>query len=106
MIRDVLKQELEGKSYPQGGAPNEVQAILKSIADNIKKKLTQVWGASSRYKFVVQVIFGEFKGQGIKSGSRCFWDTETDNCAWDQYISKDASGNVFCLASAFAIYLY
>ena len=34
-----------------------------------------------RYKFVVQVVIIEQKGQGVKMGCRSFWDTETDNYA-------------------------
>jgi hypothetical protein len=31
-----------------------------------------------RYKHIVQVILGEHKGAGVKSGVRCLWDSETD----------------------------
>ena len=34
-----------------------------------------------RYKIVVQVDIGEFKGQGIKIASRALWDTNTDTYA-------------------------
>ena len=35
----------------------------------------------ARYKFVVQVILGENKSQGVRVASRCLWDPETDNYA-------------------------
>ena len=38
-----------------------------------------------RYKLVVDVSIGEFKGQGIRVGSRCIWDTTTDNFATVSY---------------------
>jgi hypothetical protein len=34
-----------------------------------------------RYKFVVHVEIGEFKGQGVKVGSRALWDVSTDTFA-------------------------
>lgn len=34
-----------------------------------------------RYKIVIQVEIGEFKGQGIKVGSRALWDVTTDTFA-------------------------
>lgn len=32
-----------------------------------------------RYKLIVDVTIGEFKGQGIRLASRCVWDTSTDS---------------------------
>ena len=34
-----------------------------------------------RYKIVAHVEIGEFKGQGIKIGSRALWDVTTDTFA-------------------------
>lgn len=34
-----------------------------------------------RYKFMVQVIVGENKGEGVRVGTRCLWDTATDGMA-------------------------
>lgn len=34
-----------------------------------------------RYKIVVDVNLGEFKGQGIKVASKSVWDTTTDTYA-------------------------
>jgi hypothetical protein len=38
-----------------------------------------------RYKYVVQVVLGEQHGAGIKIGSRCLWDADTDNYASDVF---------------------
>jgi hypothetical protein len=40
-----------------------------------------------RYKYVVQVVLGEQHGAGIKIGSRCLWDADTDNYASDIFIN-------------------
>jgi len=36
---------------------------------------------------VVQVVLGEQHGAGIKIGSRCLWDADTDNYASDIFIN-------------------
>lgn len=36
---------------------------------------------------MVQVVLGEQHGAGIKIGSRCLWDADTDNCASDIFIN-------------------
>ena len=38
-----------------------------------------------RYKFVVQVVIGEQRGEGVRMGCRCFWDSDTDGYAEDTY---------------------
>lgn len=40
-----------------------------------------------RYKYVVQVVIGEQRGEGVRMGSRCFWDSETDNVANETYVN-------------------
>lgn len=44
----------------------------------------------ARYKYVVQVVIGEQRGEGVRMGSRCFWDSETDNVASETYINVRA----------------
>lgn len=36
---------------------------------------------------MVQVVLGEQHGAGIKIGSRCLWDADTDNYASDVFIN-------------------
>ena len=56
----------------------------REIADEIKNKLkTEV--DLPRYKFVVQVVVGEQRGEGVRMGCRCFWDADTDNYAEESY---------------------
>lgn len=46
-----------------------------------------------RYKHIVQVILGEHKGAGVKSGVRCLWDSETDGYTSDTF--SNVSFNFF-----------
>ena len=38
-----------------------------------------------RYKFVVQVVIGEQRGEGVRMGARCFWDDNTDGYAQEVF---------------------
>ena len=55
-----------------------------------------------RYSFLVQVVIGEQKGQGVKAACRCFWDSDADNYAEVSYLTP----TLFCLAIAFGVYNY
>jgi len=81
----------------------ETARIVIARSDDIKLKLkTEMGSLSSRYKFVVQVVIGEQRGEGIQMGCRCFWDQDTDGYAEDSY----RNDSLFCVAAAFGIYLY
>ena len=48
------------------------------------------------------MIVGQNKGQGVRMGSRQFWDKDTDNLATVTVIKKE----IFITVCAFAVYLY
>lgn len=95
-IHFVLNEELSGKIYNA----NEAGKWTKHISVLIKDKIKQL--GYERYKFIVQVIIGEQRGEGVMAGSRCLWDSTTDNYASDVYLSE----TFFCVATAFGIYYY
>ena len=53
-----------------------------------------------RYKFVVQCVIGEQRGEGVKMGCRCFWDSDTDNYAQDVLL------NVSCFHLPLVVFLF
>ncbi|ELU01365.1 hypothetical protein CAPTEDRAFT_90344 [Capitella teleta] len=55
-----------------------------------------------RYKFVVQVVIGEQRGEGVKMGCRCFWDSDSDSYAQDLFLND----SLFCVAAVFGVYYY
>ena len=84
----------------------------KTIADTIKNRLKHC--GYDRYKYIVQVqeksqlmwkllvfysfffwkvLIGERREQGVRMGSRCFWDSNTDNQA-SEYVTN-VSDNLF-----------
>lgn len=54
-----------------------------------------------RYKFIVQVVIGEQRGEGVKMACRCFWDSDTDNCAQDIFMND----SLFCVAVCLRVLL-
>jgi hypothetical protein len=95
VIRAVLKEKLENV-----GADADMGALSRQIADRVKYQLKDM--GTGRYKYVVQVAIGQQKGQGVQAGTRCFWDFETDAVAYEQFVND----NLFCLVTAYGIYLY
>ena len=104
------------------------QTQTKNIADNIRNRLKgarvfhggDTFGTLSsravprrargrflaelglpRYKFMVQVVVGEQRGEGVRMGCRTFWDTDTDAYASDTFIN--VSGGTHTPACAIAL---
>merc|ERR1712100_811264 len=80
VIESVVVQKLSGVTYNNtSGSEEKIVELTKKLSNDIKNKIKEI--ELPRYKYVVQVIIAEQKGQGIKMGCRSFWDTETDNYA-------------------------
>ena len=45
------------------------------------------YSSCERYKYVVQVMIGERREQGLRIGSRCFWDQGTDCQASETFLN-------------------
>ncbi|KAK3094501.1 hypothetical protein FSP39_002578 [Pinctada imbricata] len=80
-IHNILNEHLTGKNYDA----EETTEWSRQIADEIKVKLKEL--GYDRYKFIVQVVIGEQRGEGVKMGCRCFWDSDTDNYAQDIFMN-------------------
>ena len=94
MLRDVLKAELTGVAYDVSSTPDR----SKKIADVLRNQLKNL--ALPRYKFMVQVVIGELRGQGVQMGSRCFWDSSTDCQVSETFVNDE----LFCCATAYGVY--
>lgn len=82
------------------GANPDYVVLSKEIADVVKLRLKEM--NKGRYKYIVQVVLGQQKGQGVQAGTRCFWDYETDAIAFEQFVND----NIFCLVTVYGVYLY
>jgi len=96
LIVATLNETLGGKHYDAA----KVSSWSKAIADSVK---TQVKGLGyDRYKIVVEVVIGEQRGEGVRMGSRCLWDSDTDNYASEVYMND----SLFCCTAVFGLYYY
>ena len=80
---------------------DEIQQLVKELAEE-SKKCVKGLNKDNRYKYLIQVIVGANGGQGVRMGSRQFWDKDTDNLATVTVIKKE----IFITVVAFALYLY
>lgn len=80
IISSFLSEFLSDKSYN----PELTSQWTREIADGIKGQIKQQLELP-RYKFVVQVVVGEQRGEGVRMGCRCFWDADTDAYADETY---------------------
>jgi hypothetical protein len=74
--------------------------LSKERAETVKFRLKEL--GRDRYKYVVQVILGVQKGQGVQAGCKNFWDADTDSVAFESYLDD----NIFCLVTAWGVYVY
>jgi tctex1 domain-containing protein 2 len=96
IVQRALKEKLSGATYH----PDNTSTWAKEIADDIKQELKEKdW---ARYKYVVHVVIGEQKGEGLKVACRCFWDANTDAFAKDTFENK----SLFAVATVYGVYFY
>ncbi|KAJ3332900.1 DCN1-like protein 2 [Blyttiomyces sp. JEL0837] len=88
LIHAVLAEKLNNAVY----SSDSCTAWTKEIADEIKTKLKDM--SLPRYKYVVNVVIGEMRGEGVRMGCRCLWDADSDNMAQDVFIND----SLFCVA--------
>jgi tctex1 domain-containing protein 2 len=79
VIAATLEQELKGQTYNGDTATQQT----KKISDEIKNRLKAL--GLDRYKYLVQVVIGEQRGEGVRMGCRCFWDSDTDALATETF---------------------
>ena len=85
------------EKYNHEDAMNLNREICDSIRDQLKDKEN-----CKRYKIFVHCIIGEKRGQGIKIGSKCLWDSFSDravSASWENEYTY-----AFCIA--YGVYFY
>ncbi|KAJ1558116.1 hypothetical protein HK096_003468 [Nowakowskiella sp. JEL0078] len=93
MVEEILQTRLVKVKYDPAKVPELTKTLANDILASVKKF------EYDRYKFVVEVVMGEFKGQGIRVSSRALWDTSTDSYASVSY--KNAT--LFAVAIVFGL---
>jgi hypothetical protein len=91
-----MEQTLNGQEFDR----NKIPGWLREISEGIKKVMKNE--SMPRYKYIVHATIGERAGQGFRMGARCFWDSECDNMATENFVND----TLFCTVIVFAVYLY
>jgi hypothetical protein len=100
IIRKVLDRNLrnedgEAKVY-DSSVGGMTQKWGRTIADEVRSEVTAIEAMSSRYKVMVQCIIGENKAEGVRMGTRCLWDHETDAYASESFVADSLFACVVC----------
>ena len=103
-VYDIIKNVLNQKMEEMRDKYNHDQAMQlnKEICDEVKNELKNDKLNFARYKIIVHCIIGEKKGQAIKIGARCMWDTTCDvmvSASWE-------SENTYAFCIAYGVYFY
>lgn len=101
MAQSALDVHLKGIKYDFALVPELTQKIANELLQSVKTL------ECDRYKLLVDVHIGEFKGQGIKVASRAVWDTTTDTYASASFKNVPSfltKGSLFAVAMVFALY--
>ena len=85
VAKEIIKSVLEAKLKDKVYSAEITSQWTRDIADEIKGKLKEL--NLPRYKYVVNVAIGEQKGEGIRIGARCFWDSDVDSCAQETFMN-------------------
>ena len=79
-MEQIVKKKLQGVTFN----PQEINNWAKDIADETKVELRAL-NKDKRYKYMVQCTIGANIGQGVRIGSRQFWDEDTDDMSKARY---------------------
>ncbi|KAF8382705.1 dylt-2 [Pristionchus pacificus] len=96
IMTEVVAEQLAGEIFSM----LTVEDLGRKISDAINQRLKDL--NLPRYKFIVQVMIGESRGQGVHAMSQCVWDADVDGMATINYNLN----NIWCQATAFAIFTY
>eukprot|EP01084_Bolivina_argentea_P174778 302739_1 len=100
LVKDVMKKYMEDTLRGEKYDGDKVSKWSKEISHNIKSFLKSCnW---PRYKYMVQVIIGENKGQGVKVASKQFWDENNDSMSVHYFVNQ----SLYCVSIAYGVYHY
>ncbi|XP_076466168.1 dynein light chain Tctex-type protein 2B-like [Babylonia areolata] len=94
VIMEVLNTHLNGQSYDAVKAPTMAAMLSEQVKRAVKGLHCE------RYKLVTNVVVGPVCEQGLVVASRCLWDCSSDSSSTVTF----NNGNIFAIASVFAVY--
>lgn len=96
LMHALLQSHLAVEIY----SADKASQLAKKLVISLRDSLTEL--CKPRYRVAVTVDLAEDCGQGVRIGSRCFWNKQTDSMATAVYRNT----SIFCVATAYAVYLY
>ena len=100
VLKNILDEKME---YFQGEYDHERAIELnKQIVTDVKENLGSGKYNINRYKIIVHCIIGQKKGQGLKMGSKCIWESSTDSAVTASWENE----NTYAFVTAYGIYYY
>ncbi|XP_064484933.1 dynein light chain Tctex-type protein 2B-like isoform X2 [Ornithodoros turicata] len=95
-LHTLLAEELENRVYNCEAIPDWTKALSTKVCQRLQDL------GFERYKYVVQVVIGEHRGEGFRMSCRCLWDSDTDGYV-SEFFSNDT---LFCVCLVLAAYYY
>jgi len=99
-IEEIIKSILETRLSNHIYASDQCPTWTKDISDEVKNQIKDL--KLNRYKIVVQTLIGEKRGQGIRFGTRSFWDNNTDFSATNSFLNE----SLYACVVAYGIWTY
>ncbi|MFH4981410.1 hypothetical protein AB6A40_008119 [Gnathostoma spinigerum] len=95
ILEETLSENLAAKKFD-----NEVSTLSNKLGAIISDKLKGL--DLPHYKYIVHIVIGEQRGQGVRIGGGCVWDGDTDFSVNLTYTNNW----LFCEAIVYAVYRY
>ncbi|XP_076134711.1 dynein light chain Tctex-type 5-like [Alosa pseudoharengus] len=99
LLHDFLASRLDGVAYVAGtGGPLSAGPLALALSEDLRALVRAI--CPPRYRLVCTVSLGPAGQEGLMMASRCLWDAHADTCI--SHTTQTAQ--IFCVASAFAVY--
>uniref|UniRef100_A0A914PCY5 Dynein light chain n=2 Tax=Panagrolaimus TaxID=55784 RepID=A0A914PCY5_9BILA len=96
ILEQCASELLTGQKY----ADANIADLSKRLAENVRKELIDL--QFPKYKYLIEIIIGEQRGQGARIHTGSCWDIDTDSQVTHFY----QNDSLFCEIIVFAIFTY
>uniref|UniRef100_A0A1I8FYA9 Tctex1 domain-containing protein 1 n=1 Tax=Macrostomum lignano TaxID=282301 RepID=A0A1I8FYA9_9PLAT len=96
VLRQILRDYLDGKSYAEEFA----RTMSQSISQVIRSRMKELQSPAGRYKVISLCSIGARGPHGLSMASRCLWDDSVDNFVSSQFDNN----SLYAVATVFVVY--
>lgn len=97
-VEKVITEKLKDIEFYDA---EESKLWAKDIGRDVKDEMKNM-EKDVNYKYCVNVVIGEKKGQGVQASMFCHWDQDCDNCVNVSVVDEI----MFVFVTVFAVYHY